>query len=74
MAKHLIMDHTGHTTIDFDSADKVSLDEAEKRFRELTGKGFRAARIDETGKPGQLIKAFDPTVEQTLFIPALQGG
>jgi hypothetical protein len=68
-----IMDHTGHTTAVFDKADKVSMDEAEKRFKELTGSGFRAAEVS-AGQEGRLVKAFDPNVDTLLFIPQLQGG
>jgi hypothetical protein len=31
-------------------------------------------RNGDTRGPGQLIRTFDPTVEETLFIPHLQGG
>ena len=47
---------------------------AEKRFKELTGKGFRAVALAKDGGPGSLQNRFDPQVEQTLFIPQLQGG
>lgn len=70
----IVMDHTGDTRHTFDAADKAAVAEAEARFKELTGKGFRAAALGESGEPGRLLKEFDPTVERTLFIPALQGG
>lgn len=69
-----IMDRTGHTVEAFDKANKVSVAEAEKRFKELTGMGFRAAVPGDKGAPGTLLKAFDKTAEDVLFIPALQGG
>jgi hypothetical protein len=47
---------------------------AEERFRQLTGKGFRAVALSGDGGPGKLVDKFDPHVEQTLFIPQLQGG
>lgn len=71
--KYQIMDQTGHSTESFDKADKVSMEEAEKRFRELTGRGFRAAAVS-SGQEGRLIKSFDPSVDTLLFIPSLQGG
>ena len=37
MPKHLIMDHTGHSTIEFDAANAADLDAAMARFAELTG-------------------------------------
>lgn len=73
MAKQIVMDVTGDTQHEFDVKDPVSLDEAEKRFKELTGVGFTAAERTEGGQSRQ-IKSFDPTVEETLFFPRLQGG
>jgi hypothetical protein len=40
----------------------------------LTGKGFRAVALGKDGSPGTLMRYFDPTVEQSRFIPQLQGG
>jgi hypothetical protein len=47
--------------------------EAERRFKELTGTGFTAAMRLDDGKR-KVLKSFDPTAEETLFIPRLQGG
>jgi hypothetical protein len=73
MAKHLVMDTSGHSTIEFDAKNTVSLAEAEKRFKELTGAGFTAAVREGEGK-SRLIRSFDPTVEETLFFPRIGGG
>jgi len=40
----------------------------------LTGSGFRAAALSGDGSPGKLLGKFDDQVEQTLFVPHLQGG
>jgi hypothetical protein len=45
----------------------------EERFRNLTGAGFTAAKRLDDGK-SEVVKGFDPTAEETLFIPRLQGG
>jgi hypothetical protein len=74
MPKQLVLDHTGHSTHVFDKANTVSLEEAERRFKDLTGKGFLAATRPDDGSPGQALKAFDPDAETTVFIPPLQGG
>lgn len=74
MPTHKILDRTGHTEKAWDKADKVSMAEAEKRFKELTGKGFMAWEPGKDGTPGRQLKSFDPNVETTLFQPALQGG
>jgi hypothetical protein len=74
MGVQIVMDRSGDTRHEFDTADARAVALAEKRFRELTGKGFRAVALAKDGGPGRLIGKFDPQVEQTLFIPQLQGG
>lgn len=74
MPLHQIMDRSGHTEKAWDKADVVSVAEAEKRFAELTGKGFIAFEPGPNGEPGRQIKSFDPEIEKTVFMPALQGG
>lgn len=74
MAVQIVMDRTGDTRHEFDSTDLKDVALAEERFRELTGKGFRAVALGRDGGPGQLMRKFDREVEQTLFIPQLQGG
>jgi hypothetical protein len=74
MALQIVMDRTGDTRHEFDAADAQGVALAEERFRQLTGKGFRAVALGRDGTPGRLLGKFDPTVEQTLFIPQLQGG
>ena len=73
MAKHHVIDATGDTVHEFDPKNAAELAEAEKRFMELTGVGFTAA---ERMGPGQsrVVRTFDPTAEETLFVPRLRGG
>lgn len=73
MAKQTIMDHSGHSVHEFDPADKLSTEQAEARFQEFLGKGFTVAKKAQDGK-FHVTKTFDPTAEETLFIPRLQGG
>jgi len=74
MQVQIVMDRSGDTRHEFDAADASAVALAERRFRELTGKGFRAVALGKDGDPGELLRTFDPTVEETLFIPQLQGG
>jgi hypothetical protein len=73
MATQIVMDHTGDTRHQFDPADVSAVAEAERRFQELTGAGFTAAKRLGEGK-SEVLKRFDPTAEETLFIPRLHGG
>jgi hypothetical protein len=73
MQTQIVMDTTGDTRYQFDASDQAAVAEAEKRFMELTGSGFMAAKRTAAGQ-SELIRNFDPTVEETLFIPRLRGG
>jgi hypothetical protein len=74
MSVQIIMDGSGDTRHEFDVSDMASVAKAEERFRKLTGKGFRAVALGRNGGDGELVREFDPTIEQTLFIPQLRGG
>jgi hypothetical protein len=50
-----------------------AIDEAERRFGELVGAGYIAAKRTGDGT-SELLRQFDPTAQETLFIPRLIGG
>ena len=74
MHSQIIMDRHGDTRHEFDPADATSVGDAEVRFRELTGKGFRAVAFGEAAAARQGPPFFRSDVRETLFIPQLQGG
>jgi hypothetical protein len=73
MATQIVMDHTGDTSHQFDPANAAAVTEAEVRFKKLTRAGFTAAKRLDGGK-SEVLRSFDPTAEETLFIPRLKGG
>jgi hypothetical protein len=73
MATQVVMDHTGDTRHNFDATDTDALSEAEERFKALTSVGFTAAVRTAAGEV-TVTRSFDPTAEETLFIPRLVGG
>jgi hypothetical protein len=73
MAMQIVMDHTGDSRHLFNPADAAAVADAEERFKTLTGAGYIAAKRTGLGT-SELIRKFDPTAEETLFIPRLQGG
>ena len=73
MHTQIIMDITGDSRHHFDSDDLRSVSEAERRFVDLTQAGFTAAKRTENGM-SELVRRFDPTAQETLFIPRLVGG
>jgi hypothetical protein len=77
MPRHIIMDPSGHSTIEFDNTNKTDLNEAERRFNKLVAKGFIPVEGRGQGKhhvPEQTKRVFDPHSEETIFVPALKGG
>jgi tetrahydromethanopterin S-methyltransferase subunit H len=73
MATQIVMDHTGDTRHIFDENDAQALLKAEERFKKLTGAGFTAAIRTASGEAA-VTHRFDPTAEETLFVPRLVGG
>ncbi|MEK9285603.1 MULTISPECIES: hypothetical protein [unclassified Bradyrhizobium] len=73
MPTQIVLDHSGDTPHAFDAANPEALAKAEQRFKKLTGKGFTAATRTRPGEVA-IVRAFDPTVQETLFYPRLVGG
>lgn len=70
--KFQVMDHTGHSTVEY-SPDQHSA--AMAKFNELLKSGHTAAE-KKSSTPGELtqIRSLDPSVEEVVFFPPLQGG
>jgi hypothetical protein len=73
MHLQIVMDKSGDTRHRFDPEDTREVGEAERRFRELTGAGFIAAKRTGDGTP-ELVRHFDPAARETVFMPRLVGG
>jgi hypothetical protein len=73
MSTHIVMDTSGDTRHEFDPTDPSAVTEAERRFLDLKKAGYIAARRTLSGR-SELLEHFDPTVQETLFIPRLIGG
>jgi hypothetical protein len=73
MATQIVMDHSGDSRYFFDNSSTDALPEAERRFLELTGKGYTAA---VRSSPEEVTRSttFNPAAEETLFFPRLVGG
>jgi tRNA A37 threonylcarbamoyltransferase TsaD len=69
----VVMDHNGDSRHYFNTTDDASLGEARDRFQQLTKAGYIAARRTSNGT-SELLRQFDPTAQETLFIPRLVGG
>jgi hypothetical protein len=74
MPVQIVMDRYGDSRHFFDAADAQSLAKAEARFTKLLRKGYLPVAPGERGKPGLLLRDFDQCVDETIFVPPLQGG
>jgi hypothetical protein len=77
MARHIVMDSSGHSTFEFDPASLADLNEAELRFNRLVEKGYVPAEL--TGDGTHLVqppnkRSFNPSIDETIFVPAIRGG
>jgi hypothetical protein len=73
MHTFIVMDHTGDSRHHFDPSNDLEVLEAQRRFRELTEAGYTAAKKTGNGT-SEMMRTFDPTANETLFIPRLVGG
>ena len=73
MNVQIVMDTSGDTRHQFSPDDAAAVAEAERRFGELIGNGYMAAKRTGNGS-SELIRHFDPAAQETLFIPRLVGG
>jgi hypothetical protein len=69
----IVMDHTGDSRHQFDPNDSIEVADAQRRFQELTEAGYTAAKKTGNGT-SEVVRKFDPTTKETLFIPRLVGG
>ena len=73
MPTQIVMDHSGDRRHTFDPSDIDAVLRAEERFKELTSVGFTAAIRLPSGET-TLVRKFDPSADETLFLPRLVGG
>jgi hypothetical protein len=73
MHLQIIMDMSGDTRHQFDPNNASAVAEAERRFGELIGAGFIAAKRTGNGT-SELVRHFDADAQETVFIPRLVGG
>ncbi len=44
------------------------------RSRREGGKGYNAYRVGERGRPGEVVRQFDPQAEKLILAPPMAGG
>lgn len=74
MASMAVMDGRGDTKIEWDPDKPKEVQAAEKTFKELTSKGYRAYRQYDDGKRGAALTTFDKYAEKVILVPDIGGG
>jgi hypothetical protein len=54
--------------------NQEEVDAAKTTFQRLKKKGYLAYQVDEKGKKGEVMRAFDPTAGRIIMSPQLVGG
>jgi hypothetical protein len=57
----------GDRRIPWDPNDMAQVRDAQRRFHELLGAGYRAYAVGRRGQRGERILEFDPTLGEVLF-------
>ena len=74
MGRMHLLNHTGHSTLEWDALDQASVDAAIAEFEKQLDSGLFPFKRDAPGGAAQRIDTFDPTAEEILWLSPLQGG
>ena len=66
-----ILDHTGHSTIEFTDEQKA---DAQAKFNQLIAGKHTAATRKTSERDYHVVKDFKQTQDETMFIPQMVGG
>ena len=69
-----VLDHSGHSELEWDSNNEIEIKNMEKKFKEMLGKGYTAFKIDPKTKKSKKITKFDPLAEEITMTPPARKG
>lgn len=69
-----VMDHTGDTKTIWDTSKPDEVEVARDTFNKLKRKGYLAYTVQEDGKKGTMIQAFDASLGKIILSPPMAGG
>lgn len=78
LGKLIVPDHSGHSTIEWDTEEPATIEEAKRMYQRLTsgahnGLRYRAAKMTN-GVDGEFLNEFDPAAGTIMFIAPMAGG
>ena len=68
-----VMDRTGHTSVEWSTDLRDTVEEANRRFNELLAGGYTAFVMEDT-TTGHQITTFDEEAETVILVPRMVGG
>lgn len=69
-----ILDHTGHSSLEWDANNEIEIQNMKKKFKEMIDKGYSAFKIDPKTKKSTPLTEFDPIAEEILLTPPARKG
>ena len=69
-----ILDHTGHSELEWDANDEIQVASMKKKFKEMIDKGYSAFKVDPKTKKSIKLKEFDPLAEEITMTPPARKG
>lgn len=69
-----VMDETGDTKTTWDPGNGEEVTAARETFDALRRRGYTAYRVNDQGKPTEVMNTFDPQAGRIILQPAMQGG
>jgi len=69
-----IMDASGHKQLKWDTGTPAEIAAAQATFDRLLKNGYSAFGAKEKTAPKQVLKTFDPTMEEVVLVPRIVGG
>jgi len=68
-----ILDRSGHMNVQWDPDKEDEVNAARATFDKMKSKGY-SAFVSEGGEKGKRLERFDPSVEEMILTPPIQGG
>lgn len=69
----IILDRTGHSTVEWSVDDEIETEFAAKKFADLAGHGYLGTKVNGPGEY-EAIDKFDKEATEILMMPQFQGG
>jgi hypothetical protein len=69
-----ILNHKGHSELEWDSNNEIEIKNMEEKFKEMLGKGYTAFKVDAKTKKSKKITKFDPIAEEITMTPPARKG